>query len=266
MTETTSPLLPGLVSITFRQLTPAAIVELVAQAGLAGIEWGGDVHVPHGDLARAREVRRLTAAAGLQVAAYGSYYRVGHDETGPFDAVLATAVELEAPRIRVWAGRQGTDTADSAYWRLVIEDSLRIAELAAAAGIPIVYEFHRNTLTDTSEAARRLLQEVAHPNVGTYWQPPRGSMVAENLAGLELLAPWLRGLHVFSWHEQSGQRLPLAERADAWLQYLARAAALDRPMFALLEFVQEDEPAHFLRDAATLKGWLEQLDMAAGSG
>jgi hypothetical protein len=42
----------GLVSITFRQLSPPAIIDLVRQAGLEGIEWGGDVHVPHGDLGR----------------------------------------------------------------------------------------------------------------------------------------------------------------------------------------------------------------------
>ena len=36
---------PGLVSITFRKLQPDAIIKLVAQAGLTGIEWGGDVYV-----------------------------------------------------------------------------------------------------------------------------------------------------------------------------------------------------------------------------
>ena len=65
---------PGLVSVTFRKLTPAEIVALVKQAGLKGIEWGGDLHVPHGDLVRAREVRELTHEGGLGVAACGSGY------------------------------------------------------------------------------------------------------------------------------------------------------------------------------------------------
>ena len=46
----------GLVSVTFRKLTPEKIIELVSEAGLNAIEWGGDVHVPHGDLKRAAEV------------------------------------------------------------------------------------------------------------------------------------------------------------------------------------------------------------------
>ena len=36
----------GLVSITFRKLSPRAIIDLVTRANLIGIEWGGDVHVP----------------------------------------------------------------------------------------------------------------------------------------------------------------------------------------------------------------------------
>src|SRR6185312_13188931 len=97
---------PGLVSITFRALTPAEVIALARQAGLRGIEWGGDIHVPHGNGARAREVKEMTAEAGLTVAAYGSYYRAGQaDSSGlTFDAVLETALELGAPLIRVWAG------------------------------------------------------------------------------------------------------------------------------------------------------------------
>lgn len=36
----------GLVSSTFRKLTPAEVVRRAAQAGLQGIEWGGDIQVP----------------------------------------------------------------------------------------------------------------------------------------------------------------------------------------------------------------------------
>src|SRR6476469_730727 len=107
---------PGLFSVTFRQLSPPEIIALVGRAGLRGIEWGGDVHVPHGDVARAREVRDRTADAGLEVAAYGSYYRVAKSEADelPFERVLNTAQALGAPLIRVWAGKQGSAAADQA--------------------------------------------------------------------------------------------------------------------------------------------------------
>ena len=57
----------GLVSISFREERPETILREAADAGLSGIEWGGDVHVPPGDLDTARSVARLTAGAGLQV-------------------------------------------------------------------------------------------------------------------------------------------------------------------------------------------------------
>lgn len=251
-----STIYPGLVSITFRQLSTTEIIDLVVQAGLTGIEWGGDIHVPHGDVVTARGVCHQTIDAGLEVAAYGSYYRVSHEETGPFDAVLASAVALDAPTIRVWAGRQGTDSADEAYWQAVIEDSRRIADLAAAEGITIAYEFHGNTLTDTNDTARTLLERVARPNVRSLWQPPRYSTVDYNLTGIDTVTPWLENIHVFQWHRESGARKALAVGETDWQQYLGKVKQVAGNRYALLEFVEDDDPDAFLRDAAILKVWL----------
>jgi hypothetical protein len=245
----------GLVSITFRQISPREIVDLVVRAGLAGVEWGGDIHVPHSDLRRAREVRRMTQDAGLQVTAYGSYYRVEHDDPAPFEPVLATAVELGAPAVRVWAGTRGSAEADAAYRAEVIDLSRRIADMAASAGVTVAYEFHADTLTDTNVSARNLLETVAHGNVKSYWQPPRGSEVAYNLDGLDAVLPWLLHAHVFSWGA-AGERLPLAAGEEGWMQYLHKIAFSGRDHFAMLEFVQDDVPESFLRDAVTLKRWL----------
>jgi 3-dehydroshikimate dehydratase len=249
----------GLVSITFRQRAPAEVIKLVAQAGLEGIEWGGDIHVPHGDLAQARAVRQMTADAGLKVAAYGSYYRVGHREPLSFEAVLETAVELGAPSIRVWAGKQGSDTADDAYRRTVVEESRRIADLAQVAGLPVAYEFHKNTLTDSNAAARDLLEAVAHENIKSYWQPPRGSTVDYNLAGLDEVGPWLLNVHVFNWHISTGERLALAGGRNAWLRYLRKIASANHDPFAMIEFVVDDAPESFSQDAATLLEWLSLI-------
>lgn len=259
----------GLVSITFRALPPAAVVDLVVQAGLDAIEWGGDIHVPHGDVAGARRVGAMTIDNGLTVAAYGSYYRVGHPESAlgaadtpvPFEAIVETAIELGTPKIRVWAGTQGTDTADHAYFEQVVKDSQRIANLANSAGLVVAYEYHGNTLTDTVDAAKCLLetvnQEMVNPKaVRSYWQPRKLGNLEDDLAGIESVKPWLTDIHVFSWHETTGERLPLQDRADDWKTYLRQINQISGERFALLEFVQDDEPANFLRDAATLKKWL----------
>jgi hypothetical protein len=59
-------------------------------------------------------VRQQTLEAGLQIAAYGSYYRLGTGQL-PFQSVLETAISLGAPTIRVWAGTVGSRDADSAF-------------------------------------------------------------------------------------------------------------------------------------------------------
>jgi len=251
---------PGLVSVTFRKLSPAEVIALVKQAGLKGIEWGGDVHVPSGDLGRAREVREITQENGLSVAAYGSYYRVGQSESAgmSFERVLATAVELGAPTIRVWAGGAGSDSVDEEGRWKIIQDLRRIADLASRALVSVSLEFHGGTLTDTNESAGKLMVEVDHPNVLINWQPHNGEATMECVRGLRELLPRVANVHVFHWWPTSAERHPLAEGAKRWAAFwpLLRHSPGDR--FALLEFVQGDEPAAFLRDAATLKAWLAQ--------
>ncbi len=248
----------GLVSITFRQLSPEAIVALVREAGLRGIEWGGDVHVPHGDLGQARRVGEMTREAGLEVAAYGSYFRVSHSEENglPFSQVLDSALELGAPVIRVWAGTAGSATVgDEARWRTVA-DLRRITEMAAKAGVRVATEFHGGTLTDTNESANQLLLEVDHANLFTYWQPLMGMDDEMCLEALDQLSPRLSHLHVYHWRSPQ-ERCPLSEGESRWAKFLTAAEQASGDRYAMLEFVKDDAPEGFLRDAKTLRSWLK---------
>lgn len=249
----------GLVSITFRQLSPAQIVDLVSRAGLDGIEWGGDIHVPHGDLEAAREVLSLTRNAGLEVAAYGSYYRAGESEGLAWDKVLSTAVGLGAPVIRVWAGKRGSADADEEYRRRVEDDLKRICELAAAQSTLVALEFHGGTLTDNGDSARTLLEAVDRPNLQSLWQPSTGRAMETRLNELSTILPWLSNLHVFQWRATANgrERLALDEGAGEWSKYFDVIKAQVGERYALLEFVRDDDPGQFLRDAATLKSWVE---------
>lgn len=246
----------GLVSITFRKLSPAEIAALVQRAGLSAIEWGGDVHAPHGDVAKAREVARVTADHGLRVCAYGSYYRVGESEAKglSFASVLDSAVALGAPVIRVWAGARNSEDADAAYRAAVVADCRRIADFAQAAGVRVGFEYHGNTLTNTDAAAQRLLAEVPHPALFTFWQPHVGRPVDEATAGLRAILPRLWNLHVFSWNAH--ERLPLAAREADWKRWLDVARSTGRDHVCTIEFVKDEKPEQFLADAATLRTWL----------
>jgi len=251
---------PGLVSVTFRSLSPREIVALAAEASIVGIEWGGDVHVPPGNVRLAREVAAMTAEAGREVSAYGSYYRAGASNArGAFDAVLETAVALAAPTIRVWAGARGSSQVAPREREGVVSDLRRVSDLAAAAGVSVSTEYHADTLTDTASSAVRLFDEVNNPNLFSFWQPPNGALMDDCLSGLRFVLPHLSNVHVFHWWPRPENRRPLSEGSSRWLPYLRAVSALAGRRFASLEFVENDSVACFSRDARTLLGWLDEL-------
>ena len=227
----------GLTSVTFRKLGVHEIIDIARDCGLDGIEWGGDVHVPPGELKCAEDVRLATIQAGLAVLSYGSYYKLDGDD--PFEPVLETALALRTNTIRVWANGEFNNA---------VEDARRIADMAKIQDITIAFEYHRGTLTETSEGALALLLAVGRDNVRTYWQPNPELTHAENLAALAAVSPYLENMHVFHWTRHS-RRLPLRAGAGEWQAYLRTA----RPKAAILEFVKDDEPAQCKRDAEILR-------------
>ncbi len=250
-------ILSGLCSVTFRQLSPQAIIDLVSQAGLDAIEWGGDVHVPHGDVARAKEVAALCREAGIATPSYGSYYRMDPTAEGPeFSAVLDSAVALEAKTIRIWAGTKSSAVLTADDWKRLSAESHRAASLAAEAGCEIAFEYHLHTATDDNAAADRLVHETNHPAARIYWQPRQKLTVGERLDSLTKVLPHLAHLHVFQWVGDPTAALPLAEGLDAWKQYLALADSVGGERHAFLEFVPNNSKESFLRDAATLRNLL----------
>lgn len=114
----------GLASIALRKLSPDEIISLVRKCGLNGIEWGGDVHVPHGDISKARDVRKKTIEAGLKISSYGSYYFIGESEGAglTFKKVLETGLELGVRTIRVWPGKKKSEEASPDDRKKIIEE------------------------------------------------------------------------------------------------------------------------------------------------
>lgn len=245
---------PGLCSVTFRQLDPEALAALAADAGLQVIEWGGDVHVPAGDVARAADVARITADAGLAVASYGSYFRAtAGEEIAP---VLDSAEALGADRIRVWAGRIGSALATPAERTATIDALAGAAEQAGRRGISLALEFHARTLADDADQTLRVLDEVGSPHLSTYWQPTVSAPDDVAVAEYRQIADRVAAVHVFSWWP-AAERLPLTAREGLWRAFAAAAsAAAVPPRDALLEFVPDDDPAALAGEAAALRAFL----------
>ncbi|MDR6144063.1 3-dehydroshikimate dehydratase [Microbacterium foliorum] len=245
---------PGLCSVTFRALAPEQIVDLVSKAALEVIEWGGDVHVPAGDVTRAERVASLTADAGLKVASYGSYFGAGIAE--PLTPILDSAEALGADRIRIWAGGIGSAVATDADWAATVTRLQAAASEATSRGIALALEFHSGTLADTAPTTLRLLDDVGHPALSTYWQPSISTHDGAAIAEYEVMAKRTTAVHVFSWWPKT-ERLPLSGRASLWTRFFAAAQQADSPpRDALLEFVPGDQPELLATEADALLNYL----------
>ncbi|MFV2020706.1 sugar phosphate isomerase/epimerase family protein [Micromonospora sp. LOL_023] len=241
----------GICSVTLRREPAFTVLDIAARAGLRGIEWGGDVHVPPGDTRAAALVRAASQDRGVAVASYGSYFRAGGDPAEDFAPVLASAVALGAPRIRIWAGTVGSGEASADQRHAVGHATRAAAEQAAAAGIELSFEYHSGTLTDTAESTLRLLADVDHPAVRTYWQPPVDLPDAAALDDLRQVLPWVSAVHVFSWWP-GYQRLPLTARDRLWHDVFGLLRGTGRDYDTLLEFVVDDDPALVATEGAAL--------------
>lgn len=243
----------GVVSVTFRPLLPDQILSLASQAGLDGVEWGSDVHVPVEDPDHAARVGQMTCAARLRTVSYGSYFKAGYSDPASFADVVTAAKALGAPNIRIWAGQKGSAEEEN---RAAVADSIRAcAEVCAEAGMTVSLEFHPGTLTDHYESARRLVDEVAHDSLRLYWQPNQFKDEAYNLTALRAVLPYLSHVHVFAW--EGKEKYPLAQHERIWREYIEILRGSPRDHAMLMEFVCDGSQRQFLEDAETLHRFLK---------
>ncbi|MBQ8511371.1 MAG: TIM barrel protein [Clostridia bacterium] len=246
-------LIPGLVTVTFRKFGIPKICTTASAAGLSLLEWGGDVHVPPMDEGAVSRAKSCSAACGLTIDTYGSYYRCnGTDED--IDAVVTTAHSLGANNLSVWAVTRGTADTDAAMRREITDNLRRVCVSAAKFGITVSPEFHGGTITDHFESAVRLAHDVAEDNLRLYWQPNQFRDLSYNLSALEAVQPFLSNVHVFAW--AGHDKFPLEAAESPWRQYIERIAADGRDHGMLLEFVCDDTEEQLYRDAETLRRWL----------
>ena len=246
---------PGLCSVTFRDRSPEGVIDAAVAAGVEGIEWGADVHVPPEEVALARRVRRRCEDAGLACPSYGSYLAAGKSSAERAPAVLGTAKALGAANVRVWCPFGARPGSDDGLFARTAADLAAWAAMAAAQGLTLSTEFHVGTFTETAASTADLLDAAGRPdNLFTYWQPVDGQ---DHLAEASAIHADVSHVHVFHW-APGGERRPLAD-GPAWPPLLRRLGEPTRyagERFAFLEFVRDDSPEQLVADAATLRAWL----------
>ena len=241
----------GLCSVSFRKLTVEEIIEAVKAAGLDGIEWGGDVHVPHGDVEKAKRVAKLMEDAGLETLSYGTYYYPGDHAVEDFQGVIDCALALGTNIIRVWAGSKTLTEVTDEYRAKIIADTQAICDMAKPYGLTVAYEYHGWTLTETLESALQAYNEVGKENMKMYWQPSVFHSFEENMEALKALLPYCCNVHMFHWDAEY-TRYALEDGADAVKAYLDLANTNPQVAGVMLEFIKDDSIEQMKLDGATL--------------
>jgi len=243
----------GLTSVTFRNLDYSEIIKLVKKNNLHGIEWGGDIHCPPGDIKRAKEIRECCNKENLRIFSYGSYIYAGklQDPESDFKDVLDTAISLGADIIRIWAGNKSPAHSSDEDIKKVISQTISVCDMAKPYNIIIAFEYHRNTLTENAASALKLLKEINRTNFALYWQPNPDISFQENKHELEILCPFVISVHLFHW-AKSGERLPLIEGKNQWKEYLEVLKKNNNYCRIIMEFVKDNDPMQFIEDVKTL--------------
>jgi len=238
----------GFTSTTFKGLAPEEIIALAAQAKADCIEWS-DLHIFCPE--KAKEVKTLCDAAGIQCCSLGSYYHVGDADRSRWEHICQTAAAMGAGFIRVWLGRRGSDQTSEKEYAALLLDAKHMARAAKSHGLFVAAEAHPNTYNDCCETSLRFLKQLDDPDFGTYFQSLYKDMSCD-LDRLSKTWPWLRAVHVsFSEVQRNRRFMPKEDDCVERVVQVLRKREFGGPV--LLEFCKSGNPQAFLKDMERLR-------------
>ena len=243
----------GLLSVTYRQLSPEEIIKLAVECGLECVEWGSDIHVPSGDTETAKRVAKLSADAGIKCPTYGSYYKIAVSEKDDFAKVVECAKILGSKCIRVWTYDKKMCDASESELENAVADAQRICDMAS--DFKICLECHDGTLTDDYNDTLKFIKLVNRPNLRMFWQPNQYKTEEYNLECAKALASYTENVHVFAWKVYD--RFPLKDHEKIWRKYIEILRSANNDMPFMLEFTPHDDPSEIYTETETLKEWLK---------
>ena len=238
----------GLVSISFRQLTPEQICQAMVKAGLQYVEWGSDVHAPRNDAAALEQIANLQKQYGITCCSYGTYFVLGKNPVEELPEYFAAAKALGTNILRLWCGSKNPENTTDEEREFLFSQCKQAAILAEKAGVVLCMECHNNTYTESQSGAIELMEYVASPAFRMYWQPNQFRTVDVNISYARNLAPYIHHLHVFQW--KGKEKFPLADGKEEWLTYLKQ---LNGNHYMLLEFMPDNDVASLKTEADTLR-------------
>ena len=224
----------------------------MADAGLECVEWGSDVHAPYTDTENLSHLASMREEYGITCSSYGTYFRIGETPADELYGYIRAAELLGTRLIRLWCGTKGSAAHTPEEKAELFCECRRVADIAEKCGVTVAMECHNWTYTDTAESVLELMDAVASPVFRMYWQPNQFRTFHENVSHIKQTGGFVTAVHAFNWDESD--RLPLADSADVWAEYLSN---LDGEHPLLLEFMPDDNIASLRHEADALRRIIE---------
>ncbi len=193
----------GIFAKTFPGSEPAAVLGAARAAGFACVQYNmvcsGLPAMPDAVPAgTARAVAEAAGQTGIAISALSGTYNMIHPdpqvrETGlrRLDGLLAAAAVMGAPLVTLCTGTRNPDdpwrfhpeNAGPEAWRDLLGEMARAAGMAESHGVMLGIEPEAGNVVDTAASARRLLSEIASPNLGIVLDPANLIEAAPSEAG-----------------------------------------------------------------------------------
>lgn len=238
----------GLVSISFRKLSPRQIIDAVRENGLSVIEWGSDVHAPCSDKAAIDGIVRDMKESGVYCSSYGTYFRLGVTPISELEGHIAAAKALGTDILRIWCGNLGYSELTAEQKAHIQSEGRKAADVAKKHGVTLCLECHNGTYTDCVEGALEILGAVGSEHFQMYWQPNQFKSVESNIEYAKAVADRTKVIHVFNW--EGKEKYPLSLATETWKKYLG---CFSKDVILLLEFMPGGELYELSAETAALK-------------
>ena len=160
----------GLVSVSFRQNSPRQILEAMTAAGLSEIEWGSDVHAPRNDKDKLSEIISLMKEYPVTCSSYGTYFRLGENDTAELHEYISAAKSLGTNIIRIWCGSKNLEDMSTYEIEYLLSEGKKAAEIAEKYGVVICAECHNKTITNCIDGALLLMSAVNSSSFKMYFE------------------------------------------------------------------------------------------------
>ena len=241
----------GLCSVTFRKKTAEEVVDLAKKAGVGYIEWGGDVHVK--TLVDAKKVKELCDKADIKISSYGSYINSAFYDKSKWLDTCKIAKEMGAESIRIWLGKKNSQVTSEDDYRLILENTKKMCDIAAEYSLLVCPECHDNTFNNNTDAILRFIGDLQKENFRTYFQS-RYFRMTYDLDRIDRTYPYIKDMHV-SYRDLKREQLFRKKDKNYLDTLLKKFRDKNFGGIVMVEFVSGSSEKAFLEDIAKLKSY-----------